>query len=198
MKPVEIERVEELCEEIWALAENGENSFDRVTRGSKLSDADAALRGLTHRGLARLAEVLFSQVLAVGEEETDTAACELEHILSSAVTESICTYLGHPPRCPHEKPIPPGRCCEMSLREMRPLIVRLSELSVGEGGPIVFITAAGSASLQRVAALGVLPGREVRLVQKRPSFVFEAGQTTIAIDPEIAAQIYVRRPAAVS
>jgi DtxR family Mn-dependent transcriptional regulator len=90
------------------------------------------------------------------------------------VTDSICTYLGHPPRCPHGKPIPRGRCCEAFVRDVKPLVVRLSDLSVGEGGRIVFIVPTTQNSLARVAALGVVPGRSLRLLQKQPSVVFEA------------------------
>ena len=41
-------------------------------------------------------------------QELEATACEFEHVLSPAVEESVCTFLGHPPVCPHGKPIPPG------------------------------------------------------------------------------------------
>jgi len=219
MKPPEIESIEELCEEIWSLAEAGENRLGRVTGGSKVRDAGATLDTVVHRGLAqvddgrveltgagrelaagiirrhRLAEFLFTQVLALDEEVSESTACELEHVLSAEVTDSICTYLGHPPHCPHGKPIPRGRCCEAFVREVRPLVTRLVDLAVGESGRIVFIVPAAQENLARIAALGVVPGSSVRLVQKRPSVVFEAGNTTIALDPELAREIFVRRPA---
>ncbi|HZI93042.1 MAG TPA: metal-dependent transcriptional regulator [Patescibacteria group bacterium] len=222
MKPPGEERVEELCEEIWSLTEAGRNTLQRVTGGSKLADAAGALRELGIRGLAgvesdrvvltaegnrmaraivrrhRLAEVLFTEVLSLDEAVTESTACEMEHILSSQVTDSICTYLGHPPRCPHGKQIPRGDCCEVFRKDLKPLVMPLSDLGVGEQGRIVFITCASQGSLERVASLGVVPGKVVRLLQKKPSVVFEAGCTSIAVDPEIAGEIYVRRePAAV-
>jgi DtxR family transcriptional regulator, Mn-dependent transcriptional regulator len=220
MKPPEVERVEELCEEIWSLGEIGENRLGRVAGGSKVSDAGAALDDVVRRGLARvegervlltgagrdlaagivrrhrLAEFLFTQVLALGEEVSESTACDLEHVLSAEVTDSICTYLGHPPRCPHGKPIPRGACCEASAREVRPLVTRLVDLRVGEAGRIVFIVPGAQENLARIAALGVVPGSTVRLVQKRPSVVLESRHTTIALDPEIAHGIYVRPPGA--
>jgi DtxR family Mn-dependent transcriptional regulator len=33
----------------------------------------------------------------------------------------------------------------------------------------------------------------VRLAQKRPSYVIEIGETTLALDEEIAKEIYVKR-----
>lgn len=216
MSPREREHVEELCEEIWSLSEIGQNSLVRVTGGSKLAGADRVLDQLVREGLTRvtgdrvvlteqgsviaraivrrhrLAEVLFTGVLAIGESETEATACEIEHILSVDVTDSICTYLGHPPRCPHGKPIPRGRCCELFRKDVRPLVMRLGDLGLGREGRIVFIASATQESLQRVASLGVVPGRLVRLIQRSPTVVFEADCTTVAIDPEIAGEIFVR------
>jgi DtxR family transcriptional regulator, Mn-dependent transcriptional regulator len=217
MRTRESEYVEELCEEIWSLTEAGSNTLQKVVGGSKLSHAAAVLNELRERDLARetggrvvltdagsevartivrrhrLAEVLFHEVLALDEGVTESTACEVEHVLSAQVTDSICTYLGHPPRCPHGKPIPQGGCCQAFRRELRPLVAPLPDLGVGASGRIVFITASSQATLERIGSLGVVPGRDVRLVQCRPSVVLEAGHTRIALDPEIAAQIFVRR-----
>ena len=60
----------------------------------------------------RLAERLFTDSLALdSESEIEQQACKFEHILSQEATEKICTFLGHPPTCPHGAPIPPGPCC---------------------------------------------------------------------------------------
>ncbi|HKY31118.1 MAG TPA: metal-dependent transcriptional regulator [Candidatus Polarisedimenticolia bacterium] len=221
MRPAESERIEEMCEEIWSLTEMGDNTVRAVVSGSKLSRADEALEALTGQGLARiqadraflteqgqviaraivrrhrLTEVLFREVLSLEENVTESTACEMEHILSSQVADSICTYLGHPPRCPHGKPIPRGACCEVLRKELRPLVVPLPELEMGKEGRIVFLTAAGQQTLERVASLGIVPGRAARLLQRAPSVILEAGRTRVAVDPEIARQIFVRRDPAV-
>jgi putative ABC transport system ATP-binding protein len=59
----------------------------------------------------RLAETLFTQTFQMHEAEVEAEACYFEHILSPAVTDSICVFLGHPPACPHGKAIPRGPCC---------------------------------------------------------------------------------------
>ncbi len=60
----------------------------------------------------RLAERLFMDVLALRDEGSiEKNACTFEHILSSEVTDRICTFLGHPRTCPHGSPIPEGECC---------------------------------------------------------------------------------------
>jgi DtxR family Mn-dependent transcriptional regulator len=141
----------------------------------------------------RLAEVLLSQVLQVGELSADDAACQFEHMLSADVTESICTFLSHPPTCPHGKVIPRGDCCASFRREVSPLVRPVDALPLGGEGSIVFIQ--HSHRLDRLATLGIMPGTRVRLVQRHPSVVLQAGETTVALDSEVTSGIYVR-PAA--
>ena len=45
----------------------------------------------------------------------------------------------------------------------------------------------------RLSNLGLVPGASVVLQQRRPAAVVQVGETTLALDPEIAAAIYVRR-----
>src|SRR3970282_840453 len=105
----------------------------------------------------RLAEVLLQQVLEVEEGEADRAACEFEHMLSEAVTESVCTYLGHPPVCPPGNPIPRGGCGARPAAEMEPLVVRLTEMRPGEEGRIVYIRGGAGRRLERLAGMGLVP-----------------------------------------
>src|SRR5262245_14504547 len=68
-------------------------------------EGEALARDVTRRH--RLAERLLSDVLSLDKKAIDPNACQLEHILSREVTESICTLLGHPAECPHGSRIPP-------------------------------------------------------------------------------------------
>ena len=72
-------------------------------------------------------------------------------------------------------------------------VLPLWHLGVGERCRIVFIAPRGQTDLGRIATMGVFPGAEARLKQKRPSVVLEVGHTTLAVDVEIASSIYVRR-----
>jgi DtxR family Mn-dependent transcriptional regulator len=65
----------------------------------------------------RLAERLFTDVLALGDEQSvESNACQFEHILSPELTDRICTFLGHPRTCPHGSPIPRGECCAQNQK----------------------------------------------------------------------------------
>ena len=140
----------------------------------------------------RLAERLFRDLLDASEGTMESQACEFEHILSPEATDSVCTLLGHPPTCPHGKAIPPGDCCGTYQSTVRPLVTGLRHFEVGATGRIVFITPKFHDRMDRLAALGVIPGSELRLHQRAPSYVIEVGETTIALDPEIAGEIYVK------
>jgi DtxR family Mn-dependent transcriptional regulator len=141
----------------------------------------------------RLAERLLSDVLEIKGNQMEDGACKFEHILSPEVTDSICTFLGHPRICPHGKPIPKGNCCDKFKRDVQPLIIPLSDLKVGEKGTITFMAPRSLSGLQQLSTLGVIPGTIIRLYQRHPSYVIEMDETTIAIDREIAENIYVRR-----
>ena len=140
----------------------------------------------------RLAERLFSDLLALDPEHTEQQACEFEHVLSPEATDSVCTLLGHPPACPHGKTIPPGACCASFTRVVKPLVTGLPSLPIGARGKIVFVAPRWADRMDRLASLGVVPGTEVRLTQRSPSVVIEAGETTLALDPEVAAEIFVK------
>jgi len=71
----------------------------------------------------RLAERLFTDSLAMDSEtEIEQQACKFEHILSPEATDKICTFLGHPPTCPHGAPIPPGPCCGIASSSAAKLV----------------------------------------------------------------------------
>lgn len=211
---------DEILERLWYLHERGEevsaiedlriDAEDETVRGAiaeLLSDhaitSDPGLRMLPAgeeraRGIIRrhrLAEILFSEVLEVEWEDAEASACEFEHMLSERVVDRVCTFLGHPPKCPHGLTIPPGSCCSRFDRKVDPLVSRLSELPISGSGTIVFMAPASS-WLNRLSALGIVPGTEVKLVQRKPSIVISCGQTSVAIEDEIARGIYVRTAAA--
>jgi len=216
---VEAERVEELLELIWTMREKGVSDLDQLLETTPdveanhilrlmikddLFDVDGKRVVLKERGEEkareiirrhRLTERLLSEIFEMSEEEVEEEACKLEHILSPGVTESVCTFLGHPPTCIHGKPIPRGECCAKFKKEMKPLVIPLDELGLGEEGRIVFIAPKSHQRLDRLSTLGIVPGSIVRMHQKNPSHVLQIGETTLALDKDIVKDIYVKRTA---
>jgi len=140
----------------------------------------------------RLAERLLHDVLDIEEEDMEESACQFEHILSEGVTQNICTLLGHPRECPHGRPIPPGECCHEGRKIASRVIFPLSEMARGTRGHITYLQTAQKNVMQKLLAMGVLPGQTVEIIQTSPSRVFQIGQTQVAVDREIADSIFVR------
>ena len=152
---VEEDRIDELLELIWTLGEEGVADMDHLLETTQDIEANSILRKmikddlfqiegnrmiLKERGEEkareivrrhRLTERLLYEIFEMSEGEVEEEACKLEHILSPGVTESVCTFLGHPPTCIHGKPIPRGECCAKFKKEMKPLVIPLEELGLG-------------------------------------------------------------------
>jgi DtxR family Mn-dependent transcriptional regulator len=214
---VEEDRIDELLELIWTLREEGVSDLDRLLETTQDVEAKSILRLMIKDGLFqmegnrmilgasgeekareiirrhRLTERLLSEVFEMSEEEVEEEACKLEHILSPGVTESVCTFLGHPPTCIHGKPIPRGECCARFKKEMKPLVIPLEELGLGEEGRIVFITPKSHQRLDRLSTLGIVPGSVIKMHQKNPSHVLQIGETFLALDMDIVNDIYVKK-----
>jgi DtxR family Mn-dependent transcriptional regulator len=140
----------------------------------------------------RLAERLLNDVLEVKEETMDSSACKFEHFLDEEVTTSICTLLGHPVSCPHGKAIPPGDCCEKASREIKTVVMPLTDLRSGDKAKVSYIVTKHHERLDKLSSMGLLPGVQIRLHQKQPTYVIQMGETQIALDNAIARDIYVR------
>ena len=144
----------------------------------------------------RLAERLLQDVLTMAEDQIDSNACRLEHVISSGVEEAICTLLGHPQVCPHGALIPRGSCCERALTETKPIVIPLSALPNGERGHIAYLSPGNRPELHKFIAMGLVPGADIRIAQTFPALVIEIGDTLLAMDPDLARHIFVRKTAA--
>jgi DtxR family Mn-dependent transcriptional regulator len=211
------ERIDEALELLWVLDEEGQNDVDRFNLSSDDAEPAILVETLTQNGLAtvsgdkisltdkgrrmarglirrqRLAERLFMDVFEMKEEVVVDDVCRMEHILSEELTDSVCTFLGHPPTCPHGKPIPRGECCRKFKVEVTPVVTRLSEFEVGATGKITFIVPSDPSRISKLNSLGITAGSVIKFIQKIPSCVVQIDETTVAIDPEIAREIYLKK-----
>ncbi len=211
------ERIDEALELIWVLEEEGHRDIDRFSLSSDDADVTLLLETLRDEGFItigdgsisltemgrkiakglirrqRLAERLFTDVFEMPENTVLDDACKMEHILSEELTESVCIFLGHPPTCPHGKPIPRGECCKKLKVEVTPVVTRLSDFEVGAIGKITFIVPSDPSRLSKLNSLGISAGSIIKFIQKVPSCVLQIDETTVAIDPEIAREIYLKK-----
>jgi Fe2+ transport system protein FeoA len=68
----------------------------------------------------------------------------------------------------------------------------LTRLAEGKGAVVTELLRVEDGAAAHLVAVGVLPGAEIRLVQRYPSYIFEIGHTEFAVDEGLAARIMVR------
>ncbi len=134
------EDTDEVLEYLWLAAEGGAIPPEACVRGAQLAQTSLTDRmveqnlvrrdpaheaHLTEEGRCRaqilirrhrLAEMLFSETFQMQPDVVEEEACYFEHRLSPPMTESICSFLGHPGLCPHGRAIPSGDCCTRARR----------------------------------------------------------------------------------
>ena len=71
-------------------------------------------------------------------------------------------------------------------------IISLVELKIKKKGRVAYLRAKDRHQMQKLIAIGVLPGTAIVLLQKFPSYVFELGHSQFAVDKELAQAIFVR------
>ncbi len=209
------ESSQEILEKLWTALEEDNKDNIRVTDlgldndtselnelvDSKLISISGDTLELTSQGRReaeiairrhRLAERLLNDVFETKNNVLERNACEFEHFIHEGIDENICTLLGHPKVCPHGKPIPPGVCCGKGKDMREPVVSALADLNPGQGGRIAYVLSSQSNEVQKLVAMGILPGTSIDLIQRYPSYVFKVGNTQYAVDRNIANQIYVR------
>jgi DtxR family Mn-dependent transcriptional regulator len=209
-------RRDELMEILWRLGEQGEPTFEQVKENYPPEGYGTVLDELTSDGLVkrsgenisltdkgkdfaygiirrhRLAERLVVDIL--GEEGMEKAACEFEHVLAPEITDAICTLLGHPRTCPHDKPIPEGKCCAEARDKLESAVIPLSKLKPGKTAKVASINTRDETRMLKLMTMGITPGARIHLRQKRPAFVIDIGDSQLALDRSLAEKINVWRP----
>jgi len=178
-------RVEEtVLTEIVSSMKN-DNLIEESSEGLILTKAGTKKAELLVRGY-RLAQRLMVDALGISPENANKAAHYMEHIVEDEILDAISAFLGYPDSSPDGKTIP--RSSARRVLSLRPVLCRLSDFEIGKPGKIQYI----QNPEKSLAHLGIMPGEEVRLIQKKPSVVLEIGHTTIALDKSIATCIFVQ------
>lgn len=207
---------EEILEAVWTLSEQGGATVEALleignpieTRAVIDRLVDDALLSIDKGGVTltesgegvarhvvrahRLAARLLTDLLELPRQSIEGLACRLEHAISPELADSLCTMLGHPPNAPNGRPIPRGACCQTLSSDVCALVRQLSELDIGSRGRITFIHPRFTGRLEQLSSLGLVPGTDVHLRQQQPSIVVEVGETTLALDTDVARDIFVK------
>lgn len=139
----------------------------------------------------RLSERLLTDILGIEWHKAHDLACKLEHAIADEMLEPLERALKHPKACPHGNPIPTERG-DFSEEGSEPL----AGLEAGEGGVVVKIIEEGPEVLRYLAAVGLMPGASVEVVEKSPfdgSMIVKVGGANHALGPKMASIIHVKR-----
>jgi DtxR family Mn-dependent transcriptional regulator len=131
-------------------------------KGVQLTDAGrrAALRMVRRH---RLIEAYLVEFLGYGWDTVHAEAERLEHAVSDTLVERMAAALGHPAVDPHGDPIP---AADGSIHE--PASTALSEVGVGATVEIRRVDEGDPERLRYLAALGLVPGVILTLVDRQP------------------------------
>lgn len=206
------DRAEEILETLWVHAEEdkqesldlgiskGEPVIDELCKSGQIKLIKDKI-ALTEKGRIegqkivrrhRLAERLFADILDIKNKLIHPLSCQFEHLLHEGIEDNICILLGHPITCPHGKPIPRGECCQKSTESINKVVSALVNLRVNQKAKVAYIHTRDRKKLEKIMAMGVLPGMAITLIQNFPSYVFQIGQSQFAIDKDLAEFIFVR------
>ena len=62
----------------------------------------------------------------------------------------------------------------------------------GESGEVSHIKTEDARKLRKIMNLGLIPGSKISLIQKFPNYVFQLGNTQLAVDKELANEIFIK------
>jgi DtxR family Mn-dependent transcriptional regulator len=215
---MEKKALDEYMEALWYLSEENDLSLERLRSLVDVTFNDEIIGHLTNEQLIRvqgkkieltpngydhakqivrchrLAERLLADVLGMQLKEMEQGACEFEHILAPEIVDSICTLLGHPSECPHGLKIPEGTCCKQARETLTSAIVPLSRVQVADQVKVCYINTKSDSRIHKLCHFGIIPGSYIKVHQKSPSFVVQHENTQIAIEQDIADEIFVFYP----
>jgi DtxR family Mn-dependent transcriptional regulator len=210
--------IEECLEIIWHLDENDESDIESFIQHDVENFGKEAVRELEKDGYVtvtgtqiamtrkgedsarqivrrhRLAERLLTDVLGMKPDDAEEGACEFEHLLAPELTESICTLLGHPRLCPHGIKIPEGDCCKTRKESFASAAFSLIKAKPMEAYKVAYINTHMETRMQKLFQFNIVPGSTIMVTQTYPSYVIQCNNAHLAMEENIAKEIYVWRP----
>jgi len=160
--------------------------------GVELTDHGRAIAIETIRH-HRLLEAYLVEHLDYEWEEVHDEAERLEHHISEDFEARIARELDHPPVDPHGEPIPNANLEAPVEDDVEPL----SACREGETVVVASVRERDAETLQYLEAEGIVPGRELELVEITPvgTYVLECETDRRQLPESTAERIYVRSAA---
>jgi len=133
----------------------------------------------------RLSEKILHNILGVDKEFMENEVHNFEPIIKSIVEGCNCTSSNDNSQSSCECC---GGSCECSAKIKKVIeksVLPLTQVKKGQFCKVVYIKSEKYENLHRILSIGVLPGRDVKIVQTHPSHIFQIENHQITVDCEI-------------
>lgn len=177
-----------VTEMLKVLQKEGLVNYERY-RGVSLTE-EGNIRARDLRRKHHIMERFLTDVLEIDHQDAHDQACAVEHSISDDAANKMCRMMGTKvdDDC--------GTCknpCHNSVDRMD-ITTPLSEMKQGEKGSISHLASEDASVIRKLISMGFVPGREVELsatVSDKGARVIRIGETTIALDRNIASAVHV-------
>lgn len=174
-EPSRLEEVLQELEKEGSVSKRADGILELTQKGSEI--AERVCR--KHRVL----ECFLSEMLGVDGRAASRQACQLEHTVSDETIDKITSLFGTRRR---RRGAGKGALEKRGIRSL---------LAFDEGDEVTVSMIQGARRLDRLAALGILPGARLLLRRKLPNdaIVVQVKECDIALSPEIASSIFAEK-----
>jgi len=122
----------------------------------------------------RLLEVFLLEIMGFTWDQVDAEAHRMEHAISAEFEDRIDRLCNHPTHCPHGDPIP-RKDGSLPHEALTPMLA----MKPGERGVLRRVGFTDARVLRYLERLSLVPGRQVRLVERAPF----NGPVTLEVSP---------------
>ncbi len=177
-----------VTEMLKVLQKEGLVNYERY-RGVSLTE-EGNVRARDLRRKHHIMERFLTDILEIDHQDAHDQACAVEHSISDDAANKMCRMMGTKVDgdC--------GTCknpCHSSTDTLD-ITTPLSEMKQGEKGSISHLSSEDASVVRRLISMGFVPGREVELsatVSDKGARIIKIGETTIALDKDMASAVYV-------
>ena len=128
-------------------------------------------------------ERFLTDVLGIDHEQAHEQACLIEHSISDDSINRICRMIGT--KVDHD-----CTTCDNPCDQLTPIESTAYQMRSGDSGIISHLKAEDGAVVKKLISLGFSPGHEIHLDSiENGSRIFTIGDTTVAIDDQLASVI---------
>ena len=177
-----------VTEMLKVLQKEGLVNYERYRGVSLTEEGNKRARDLRRKH--HIMERFLTDILEIDHQDAHDQACAVEHSISDDAANKMCRMMGTKVDgdC--------GTCsnpCHTSTNTLD-ITTPLSEMKQGEKGSISHLSSEDASVVRKLISMGFVPGREVELsatVSDKGARIIKIGETTIALDRDIASAVYV-------